>query len=406
MASVAFAVFLLAANPAADDLQKVGLQALDHGDFSQAQQAFSQLVATNPKDYAALFNLALAEGGLKRDAEAIGHYKEVLALKPGLYEAELNLGILLLRQHDDAGAVAQLEDAAKQKPNAARPQRYLAEALLEQGNYPAAQTAFESALKLDPKLSVAELGLGQALMHEGKLDEAVPHYKQAVALDPANKSFLLEIANALLKSNRQVEAVDLLSQFPDDAGAREALGNAYLELNRPGDAVTQFEAANRISPTPANQVALASAYLKNNQADLAQPILERALAQNPNDFDLRMVVARLHRDHKEYPLAAKMFVAAAALKPDSVQAWNEAATAYMMTNDFPDALAAMDKVRALNGETDGDFYFRALALDKLHQIKPALAAYQHFLQVSQGKYPDQEFIARQRSKILEKEANR
>lgn len=406
MASLVFAAVLLGATPATADLQKTGLEALDHGDFTQAQAAFSQLVAADPKDYASLFNLALAEGGLKRDADAIGHYREVLALKPGLYEAELNLGILLLRQHDEAGAIAQLEDAAKQKPNVARPQRFLAEALLGQGNYPAAEAAFESALKLDPKMSVAELGLGQALMHQGKLEEAVPHYKQAVALDPANKSFLLEIAEALLKSNQQIQAVDLLSQFPDDAGAREALGNAYLEMNRPGDAVTQFEAATRISPTPANQVALASAYLKNNQADLAQPILEKALAQNPNDFELRMVVARLHRDRKEYPMAANMFVAAANLKPDSAKAWNEAATAYMMANEFPEALAAMDKVRALNAETDGDFYFRAMALDKLHQVKPALAAYQRFLQVSQGKYPDQEFIARQRSRILEKEANR
>ncbi len=405
MASLVFAAFFLGATPAVD-LQKVGLQALDHGDFAQAQQAFAQIASADPKDYSALFNLALAESGLKLDSNAIEHYKQVLALKPGLYEAELNLGILQLRQHNEADAIVQLQDAAKQKPSAARPQRYLAEALLSQGNYPAAESAFESALKLDPKLSVAELGLGQSLLHQSKLDEALPHYKQAVTLDPANKSFLMEIASALLKSNRQAEAVDLLAQFPDDAGAREAAGNAYLEMNRPADAVTQFEAATKISPTTANQVALASAYLKNNQADLAQPILEKALAQNPKDFDLLMVVARLHRDHKEYPLAANMFVAAAKLQPDSAQAWNEAATSYMMSNEFPEALAAMDKVRSLNAETDGDFYFRAMALDKLHQVKPALAAYQRFLQVSQGKHPDQEFIARQRSRILEKEANR
>jgi hypothetical protein len=47
-----------------------------------------------------------------------------------------------------------------------------------------------------------------------------------------------------------------------------------------------------------------------------------------------------------------------------------------------------------------------MVLDKLHQVKPALASYQRFLELSQGKHPDQEFVARQRSRILEKEASR
>ena len=405
MASLVLAALFLGVTPDAD-LQKTGLQALDHQDYAQAEQAFSKLAAADPKDYSALFNLALAESGLKRDRDAIGHYKQVLAIKPGLYEAELNLGILLLRSHQDADAVTQLQDAVRQKPALARPQRYLGEALLSRSDFAAAQTAFEAALKADPKMSVAELGLGQSLLHQNKLDDALAHYKQAVALDPANKSFLLEIAAAFSKSNRQPEAVDLLSQFPDDAGAREALGNIYLETNRPADAVTQFEAATKLSPSPANEVALASAYLKNNQAALAQPILERALAANPNDFDLRMVVAQIHRDRKEFPLAARLFVSAAALKPDSVKAWNEAATSYVMAQQYPEALSAFDRVRALNAETPGDFYFRAIVLDKLHQVKPALASYQRFLQTSEGKFPDQEFIARQRSRILEKEANK
>jgi tetratricopeptide (TPR) repeat protein len=405
LASLVLAAFFLGVSPDAD-LQKAGLHALDQQDYAQAQQVFSKLAADDPKDYTALFNLALAESGLKRDTDAIGHYKQVLALKPDLYEAELNLGILELRSHDDAAAIAQLQDAAKQKPAAARPQRYLGEALLNGGDYPAAQAAFETAAKLDPKMAVAELGLGQTLLRQNKLDQALPHYKQAAALDSSYKSFLLEIATAYSKSNRQVEAADLLAQFPNDAGAREALGNLYLEMNRPSDAVNQFEAASKISPAPANQVALASAYLKNNQPDLAQPILERALAGNPNDFDLRMVVARLHRDRREFPLAASLFLAAANLKPDSIKAWNEAASAMVMAEEYPQALAALDKVHALKAETPGDFYFRAMILDKLHQVKPALASYRHFLQVSDGKFPDQEFIARQRSRILEKEASR
>jgi tetratricopeptide (TPR) repeat protein len=405
LASLVIATFLLGITADAD-LQKTGLQALDHGDYAQAKQAFSQLATNDPADYSAFFNLALAESGLKLDSDAITHYQKVLALKPGLYEAELNLGILELRSHHESDAVAHLQDAARQKPAVARPQRYLGEALLSQKDFPNAQAAFESALKLDPKSGVSELGLGQALMHQNKLDEALPHYKQAASLDPSYKSYLLEIATAFSQSNRPKDAIDLLLQFPDDAGAQEMLGNLYLQANQPADAVTHFQAAGKISPSPANQLALATAYLKNNQPDLAQPILEHALAASPNDFDLRMVVGRLHRDHRDFAVAANLFISAASLKPDSVQAWNEAGSAFVLAEKYPEALAAFDKVRALHAETAGDLFYRAIVLDKMHQVKPALASYQQFLQMAQGKFPDQEFQARQRSRILEKEANR
>jgi hypothetical protein len=94
------------------------------------------------------------------------------------------------------------------------------------------------------------------------------------------------------------------------------------------------------------------------------------------------------------------------LKPDSVEAWNEAAASFVLAGLYPQGIAALDMIRKLNAETAGDLYFRAVALDHLHEVKPALASYQQFLQASGGKYPDQEFIARQRSRILEKEASR
>jgi hypothetical protein len=43
---------------------------------------------------------------------------------------------------------------------------------------------------------------------------------------------------------------------------------------------------------------------------------------------------------------------------------------------------------------------RAITLDKMRQLKPALEAYEQFLAVSQGKHPDQEFQARQRVRII------
>lgn len=387
-------------------LQAAGLQALDHQDYQKAEDIFSGLSTANPQDYASLFYLALAHTGLNKDADAVTEYKRVLVLKPGLYEAELNAGMVLLRDHDAAAATPFLQQAVQAKPNQARPQRYLGDALLQTGDTAGAATAYRAALAQDPKMAVAELGLGQSLLQQGKLDEALPHYQQAAALDAALKSYLLEIAGALSKANRTDAAIPLLKQFPTDPGACEELGRIYLSQHQAADAVPAFKSAVEISPTPANRLSLATAYLQNNQPDLAAPILEQALASDPKDYDLRMAVGRIYRDKRQFSAAGNQFVAAGEIKPDSVRAWNEAASVFVMAEQYPQALAALDKVRALNAEKPGDFYYRALVYDKLRQIKLALENYQRFLSVSNGQFPDQEFIARQRSRILEKEANR
>ncbi len=405
MLSVLYLGASLAFGPPADS-QTAGLQALDQKRFPDAEQIFAKLAADDPKDFSAFFNLALAESAQHKNEQAAAHLKQVLVLKPGLYEAELNLGILDVGEHKPAEAIELLRDACKQKPNQARPQRYLGDALQASGDFEGAGAAYRAALTIDPKMAAAELGLGQALVHQNKLDEALPHYCQAVTLNENLRSYLLEIAAAFSQGNQPEKAIEMLAGFPNDPGAQEELGRLYLKANRPAEAVAAFEAAVVLSPSSSNNLALATAYLKNNQPDAATPILEKALAANPNDFDLHMALGRIRRDKHLYPAAAAEFLSAARLQSDSVSAWNEAATALVLSDQYPQALAALDRVHNLNADTAGNYYFRAMVLDKQHEIKPALASYQRFLAMAQGKYPDQEFIARQRSRILEKEANR
>lgn len=399
-------LFLLGGYSPATVDQSAGLKALDRGDYAAAEEVFSQLTKSDPTDYASYFNLALAETALKKNDEAVEHYKRALTLKPGLYEAELNLGMLLLRAGKPADAIQFLRQASDAKPNQPRPKRYLADSLFATGDLLNAETSYKQALALDGNIAGAELGLGRVLEREGNLNEALPHFRRAAALDNSLRSYELELGEAFAKANRLDDAAAILKEFPDDPGAREELGRLYLTANRPADAVPQFQAAVQLSPTVANRLALATAYLKNNQPDLAAPLLKEALAAKPDDFDVRMAVGRISRDKHDYVAAANQFVLATKIKPDSVEAWNEAATAFVLAELYPQALAAMDKLHSLGAETAGNFYFRAIVLDKLHQVKPALASYQRFLATSGGKFPDQEFIARQRSRILEKEANR
>jgi tetratricopeptide (TPR) repeat protein len=400
------APLLLLSVEGATDLQTTGLQALDRADYQQAEQIFLRLVAADPKDYASFFNLGLAEAALKKDSEAIDNFRRAIDLKPGLYEAQVNLGMLYLRNSRPADALPLFQSAVQAKPDITKNRYYLAESLRSTAKCPEALDEYGEVLRREPQNARAELGIGECLLSQKKLDEAKPHFEKATSLDSALKSYLLEFAAALVEAHRELEAIPFLQQFPNDPGAREKLGQIYLAAHQPDKAAAEFDAAVRLSPTPANRLALATAYLQNHQEDRAQPLLKEALAADSNDVELRLTIGRVYRDQNNYNQAADYFFSATKLKPDSAEAWSELAGVLTISQQYPSALAALDRLRQLNAEKPGHFFLRAIILDKMHQLKPALASYQRFLELSNGQNPDQEFQARGRIKALEHELNK
>ena len=383
-----------------------GLKALDQRQYQNAVDAFTKAIAADPADFSSHFNLDFAYSMLGNDKLAIDEYKKTLELKPGLYQAELNLGIILLRDKQASDAVPHLAAAADQKPKEFRPNYYLAEALRQQGALAKSEDAYNTALQIDPKSAAGELGLAQALAKDQKLDEAAPHFRKAADLDPKYRDGLLELAALYENAKRPDEAIALYQQFPEEPAAEERLGSLLLQAGRYADAAANFEEAVKKSPTTANRAALAEAYIKNKQPDKAMPIVEQALAADANNYDLVMLHGRMIRDERKFPQAAQAFFRATQIKPDSAEAWSELAGVLVLVENYPAALAALDRIAALHAEKPGHVYLRAITLDKVKQYKPALQSYQRFLAMDGGKNPDEEFKARQRIRIIQNELSK
>ena len=396
---VALALFFLQASDPVSDGQK----ALQDGKFDAAIQAFTQAIAADPKDYFSHFNLALAYGYLRRDAEGVAEYRKTLELKPGLFEAELNAGMLLVRDKEPAEALPLLEAAVEQKPAEFRPRYYLAQAQLETGAPDRAAESFRRALEADPKSAESQLGLARSLASQDKLVDAAPHFRQAAELDPAYRGALLTLAGLYEKDHRPADAIAIYQEFPGNAAAQERLGQLLLESRQYAEGVSRLESAYAKDPAAANRNLLAQAYLLNRQLDKAVPLLEKSVASDPVNFDLRMSYARALRDLRQFPAAVAQFQEAAKLKPNDAMTWSELAAARYMTGDAQQSLADLDRARDLGENTAGNWFFRAIILDKARQLKPALEAYQRFLSMSQGKNLDQEFQARQRVRIIQKD---
>jgi tetratricopeptide (TPR) repeat protein len=270
-----------------------------------------------------------------------------------------------------------------------------------------AEESFRTAIEINPQSAAAELGMAHAIMRQARLADAAPHFRQAAKLDAGYRDSLLELADLYEKNQQPAEALAIYREFPDNVAVREHVGALMLANKQYADAIPQLEQAYAKDPTQANLVALAMAYLFNGDRAKALPLLDKAVAADPSNFEMRTAYAHALRDDKKYQPAAAQFLAAIKLKPQDLPSWNGLASMLYLIGDLPQALAAFDKARQLGGETAGNCFLRAIILDKLKQLKPALSAYEEFLTLSQGKNPDQEWQARQRAKLLQRElANR
>lgn len=388
------------------DFGAEGLKALEAQKYEEASALFRKAIEADAKDFTAHFHLALASTFLERDEDAIAEYQKTLELKPGLYQAQLNLGMVLMRQKRADQAIPYLEGAVQQKPSEFRPAFYLAEALLTTGDPAKAEAQYRTALQADPKSAQAVLGLGRALWRQGNTGAGAEQFRKAAEIDPAFRDALLELAGLYEKAGQPQDAIAIYHQFPESAAAQERLGELLLERKQYADAIPKLKEAVSKDPTSANRLALATAYHLNGEGDLATPILQELVAAEPANYDLHMLYGRVLRDRKQFLPAAREFHESVKLKPESQESWKELAGMLFVGEQYPQAIAALDQARKLGDTSSGNLYFRAVALDRLRQYKPALEAYQQFLAASQNKNPEEEFIARQRIRVINKELSK
>lgn len=343
---------------------------LDAGQAAEAIVVLEGLAAKEPANVAAQFNLALAHSLAGHDEEAIRGFRRVLELKGDLCEAKLNLGQLLLKTGRGGEAEPLLLECAGKQPGGGKAAYLLARARAGRGDWRGAAEAMEKAV------------------------EAIP----------GDSALALELALYYEKSGAGSKAAELYRHFPEDAAARERLGLLQLEAGELAGAIGNLEAARRKGATPAVLYALATAYLRNQQLAESAEAARQLAAMQPADEAVRLFYGRILRDQRKYEDAAREFAEAVKIAPRSGEAWNELTAMLLLMKQYERALAALDKARELNGETPAYHYFRATMLDALHQPKAALESYRKFLDVSGGKYPDEEFKARQRAKVLERVA--
>jgi len=115
---------------------------------------------------------------------AAGTFENVLALDPANVFAHYNLGVIAQGRGDDAGAMAAY-DAALASDAVFGPALYNKAILTEASSLESAIALYRQAIEADSEFAPAFMRLGFALVHLGDEDAGAEFLEQGIALDPS-----------------------------------------------------------------------------------------------------------------------------------------------------------------------------------------------------------------------------
>jgi tetratricopeptide (TPR) repeat protein len=384
--------------------------AIEKKDFAVAEPLLKKVLIAQANNYQAWFDLGFVYNALGRPEDSISAYRESVKAKPDVFESNLNLG-LMLAKNKQPGADEFLRAATKLKPTShvdqGRATAYLALAHAVRDTNPAeAIDAYHQAAVLQPKDPEPHLAAGQLSEAAGKFGDAEQEYKQALALDPGSEDAVVGLANIYMRSQRYPEAEDYLrkviAQRPNDPVAHVQLGRVFAADQKYDDAIAELQAGLKLAPSDTSaRRDLADVYLNAGKYADADALYRSLLSAQPNDPQLRHQYGQTLMKLKKFSEAEQQFLATVSLKPDWGAAYGDLAVAANENQDYPLAIKALDMRAKFLPEIPVGYFLRATAYDHLKDFHQAAANYHLFLQVANGKYPDQEWQARHRLITIE-----
>ena len=384
--------------------------AIEKKDYASAEPLLKKVVSAQPSNYQAWFDLGFVYNALGRMDESIAAYRQSVTAKSDVFESNLNLG-LSLAKNKQPGAEEFLRAATKLKPQS-HPDEGHARAwsglghVLEESDPDTAIEAFRQAAALQPTDPEPRLSAGFLYERANKFSDAEEQYKQALTLDPSSQDALIGLANVYMRGKRYPEAEDYLrkvvAQRPSEAQPHIQLGRVLAADQKYDEAAVELQAGLKIAPNDAGaQSDLADIYVETGKFAEAEAVYRPLLAAHPENAELHQKLGQWLMKQKKFPAAEQEFMTAVKLKPDWGAVYGDLAFAANENQNYPLAIKALDIRAKYLPEVPVGYFLRATAYDHLRDYHQAAANYHLFLQVANGKYPDQEWQARHRLITIE-----
>lgn len=267
----------------AKDLQEVPLPADER--VRKALPFPGELFNGTPRRNQFTYGVAFFQRGYFE--QAAESFKRVIALDPQDAEANYNLGTLYLRRNDLMQARKYLEEATNLRLDYPEAWNNLGMVAAQEGHTEEAVQDFRKSLSLRPDYTVALLNLGSLYRREGDPSSAEKLLNRALETEPDNPDtnynlgMLYAREGQLERAERFLQnAVKLRPDYPD---ALNNLGVLYVQQRRPSEAEEEFKTCIQIAPDfDQAYLNLARLYALSNDKPKARSILQDLLRRRPD----------------------------------------------------------------------------------------------------------------------------
>jgi Flp pilus assembly protein TadD len=311
--------------------------------------------------------------------------------------------MLLLESHQDAAAVAPLRKAVELLPAESRPRFLLGVAAERAGNLAEAADAFEGSARLDPSDSETLLHLAGLYMRLERPAEAEAKFRRVLGIQNNQPQALLGLARSL-DAQQKAEAIEAYRNYlavqPSDSAVRSRLIHLLLDSQQADAALAELDRSDGGKPSIEALKLRADIQIAQKKWTDAIATLHQAVALAPNNAQLHGGLGRTFLQTRDFPNAEKELKAAIQLDGKNAEYWKDLSSTYYLSRNYAAALAVLDQIDKFETPGAGSWFIRALCYDNLNQPKPALEAYQKFLELDQNKNADQVWQAQERSKVL------
>jgi len=191
-----------------------------------------------------------------------------------------------------------------------------------------------------------------------------------------------------------------LAAQPSDSVVRFRFIRLLFESQQADAALAELDRADAGKPTIDSLKLRADIQIGQKKWSDAILTLRQAVALAPGDAQLHGGLGRTCLQVRDFAAAEKELKVAIQLDGKNIDYWKDLSTTYYLSKNYPATLEALDRLDQFETPGPGSWFIRALCYDNLKQPKPALEAYQKFLELDQNKNPDQVWQAQERSKVL------
>ncbi len=222
----------------------------------------------------------------------------------------------------------------------------------QRGDTATARRAFEETLRTDPNAFRAAYNLGVLADREGQSDQALTYYRQALRVQADYERAAEGIVTIHVRRGQAAEAVafvePLARRWVRNLHLQAIYGEALIFANRPQDAIAAARTALRRDErfVPA-MIVLIKANTRLGRTELAQSILDQAIAIDGANAELHFLKGRMQQEQNQLGPALQSYRRAVELRPDFADARMALALQMLAGANYAEAVQQFETVARL-----------------------------------------------------------